>query len=164
MSVLWICAAIFFLSMSRAFANPACVVCTVAIGASLEIARRMGISDEVVGLWAGAFWALVGYWAIFWFDKKKIFFKGRDIFLMALSVSMAGAVYFKQMTWSSDLFGVLDSFFAACLGGAAIFILSEKGYDYLKMKNNGHAHFPFEKVVLPVAILFLFSVIVEYYI
>ena len=30
---------------TKAFANPACAVCTVAVGASLEIARRMGVDD-----------------------------------------------------------------------------------------------------------------------
>ena len=38
----------------KAMANPACVVCTVAIGASLEVARKLGVSDAVVGLWTGA--------------------------------------------------------------------------------------------------------------
>ena len=36
-------------------ANPACAVCTVAVGAALEIARRFGVDDSVVGVWAGAF-------------------------------------------------------------------------------------------------------------
>ena len=38
---------------TKAFANPACAVCTVAVGASLEIARRMGVDDGVVGVWMG---------------------------------------------------------------------------------------------------------------
>lgn len=35
-------------------ANPACAVCTIAIGASLEIARNLGVEDAIVGLWAYA--------------------------------------------------------------------------------------------------------------
>ena len=52
------------------FANPACAVCTVAIGASLSVARRLGVEDSVVGLWAGALLTLLGYWTIAFFDKK----------------------------------------------------------------------------------------------
>ena len=37
----------------KVMANPACVVCTVAIGASLEVARKLGVSDAVVGFWTG---------------------------------------------------------------------------------------------------------------
>ena len=39
----------------KALANPACAVCTIAIGASLEIARKLGVDDSVIGVWAGAF-------------------------------------------------------------------------------------------------------------
>ena len=34
-----------------AYANPACAVCTIAVGASLEIARSLGVDDSVVGVW-----------------------------------------------------------------------------------------------------------------
>lgn len=74
----------------KAMANPACVVCTVAIGASLEVARKLGASDAVVGLWTGAVLALLGYWAILWFDRKGWNFYGRDFLLMALSLSTVG--------------------------------------------------------------------------
>ena len=46
---------LFILALTApAWANPACAVCTVAVGASLEIARRLGVDDSVVGVWAGA--------------------------------------------------------------------------------------------------------------
>ena len=48
------------ISAKSALANPACAVCTVAIGASLEIARSLGVDDSVVGVWAGAFLVLLG--------------------------------------------------------------------------------------------------------
>ena len=60
----------------KALANPACAVCTVAIGASLEIARKLGVADAVVGLWAGALLTLLGYWTILFFDKKTGAFRG----------------------------------------------------------------------------------------
>lgn len=70
MKLFLILAAILGGGAKTALANPACMVCTVAIGASLEIACALGISDEIVGLWAGAMFALLGYWLILWFDKK----------------------------------------------------------------------------------------------
>lgn len=64
---------------TKALANPACAVCTVAVGASLEIARHYGVDDAVVGVWAGALLALLGYWLILWFDKKTGTFRPRHI-------------------------------------------------------------------------------------
>lgn len=149
-----------------AFANPACAVCTVAIGASLEIARSLGVPDAVVGLWAGALLTLLGYWTILFFDKKGWRFKGRDSLLMALSVGMIGFVYIKEIVYSPKviwhIFYVDEVLFAAILG-MLLFIYSEKFYAFLKARNNGRAHFPFEKVVLPVAVLGIASLYFNYF-
>ena len=104
------------LSPVKSFANPACAVCTVAIGATLAIARKLGIADSIVGLWSGAILALVGYWTILF----------------------------------STILGFL------------LFIYSQKFYQYMKKNNGGHAHFPFEKVVLPLAILTILSFYFNY--
>ena len=77
----------FVLFPFSAQANPACVVCTVAVGASLEIARRLGINDNVVGLWAGAMLAVLGYWTIAWFEKKNWRFAGLDFSRLSCTTS-----------------------------------------------------------------------------
>ena len=38
-----------FLLIKSALANPACAVCTIAVGASLEIARRLGVAAYISG-------------------------------------------------------------------------------------------------------------------
>ena len=138
-----------------AWANPACVVCTVAIGASLELARALGISDEVVGLWAGALFALLGYWLILWFERKGWRFAGRDWLLMALSLASIGFMYMGELEYSPQIIGCfyIDSFLLAALAGAALYVVSQKLYAYMKAANGGRAHFPFEKVVLPLVML-----------
>ena len=75
---------ILLLWSGKALANPACAVCTVAVGASLEVARRYGVDDSVVGVWAGALLALLGYWLILWFEKKNWNFIGRNLLLMVI--------------------------------------------------------------------------------
>ncbi len=150
---------------NTALANPACMVCTVAIGASLEIARALGISDEIVGLWAGAMFALLGYWLILWFDKKNWHFAGRDAILMLLSLSSVGFIYMGELNYLPKIIGIfyLDSFLFASILGALIYIYSQKFYQFIKARNHNHAHFPFEKVVLPVALLLSASLILTYY-
>lgn len=154
-----------FANVTVAFANPACVVCTVAIGASLEIARKLGISDNIVGLWAGALFALLGYWLILWFDKKNWYFRGRDSILMLSSITMIGFIYMGELIYSPQIIGFLyiDQFLLASLCGAGLYIFSQKFYAFMKKRNNGHAHFPFEKVVLPLALLFVVSFILDFY-
>ena len=88
------------LGVSNAFANPACAVCTVAIGATLTISRKLGVCDNAVAVWLGAFLVIMGYWAIKWFDKKNWHFWGRDMFLMALTFSMIAGLYIYHLSYS----------------------------------------------------------------
>lgn len=143
-----------------AIANPACPICTVAIGAAVPIAQRMGVPTDVVGLWAGALLTLVGYWAIKFFDARGWRFFGRNALLIGLSVAMVAFVYINEIKYTPcQYFGFLslDPILFGAIVGMILFILTEKAYYYMKAKNGGHAHFPFEKVVLPVVVLSLAS-------
>lgn len=144
----------------KSFAYPACTVCTIAIGATLSIARKLGVSDSIVGLWSGAMLALIGYWTILFFEKKKWNFKGRDPLLMISSVGMIGFVYIKETVYNPKVvlnILYIDVILFSTIVGALTFIYSNKLYQYMKKQNGGHAHFPFEKVVLPIAVLGLLS-------
>lgn len=153
------------LSAGKVWANPACAVCTVAIGASLSIARSMGVDDCVVGVVSGAMMAILGYWLIRFFDKKGWDFPARNPILMAASVASIGFVYLGEMTYQPGIIGFLyiDSFLFANLIGAATFILAMKFYEWMKYKNGGHAHFPFEKVVVPVLAVIIMAWIFDAY-
>ena len=148
----------------KAWANPACAVCTVAVGASLEVARRYGVDDAVVGVWAGAMLTLLGYWLILWFDKKNWNFPLRNLILMTISIGSIGFMYF-EMPYKPRIIGCfyMDPLLFSTLLGAAVFVYVSKFYQWMKARNGGHAHFPFEKVVLPVAALALLSVYFNYH-
>lgn len=151
--------------VKSAMANPACAVCTIAVGASLEIARSLGVDDSVVGVWAGAFLVLLGYWTIKWFDKKGWQFKGRDTLILVLSVAMIGFMYISEMSYHAEVIGIfyLDPFLFSVIVGALALILSSHLYQWMKKRNGGHAHFPFEKVVLPVVVLLGLSLYFNYF-
>lgn len=147
-----------------AYANPACAVCTVGVAVGLEIARNLGVDDGVIAVWAGALLALIGYWTILWFDKKGWNFKFRNSLIMVLSVSMIAGVYIKDLTYSPKpiLIFYMDPFLFCTILGALILIYSSVFYQWMKAKNGGHAHFPFEKVVLPIAALTIAGYAVNY--
>lgn len=155
---------ILFLSLP-VHANPACIVCSITIGASLELARKLGVHDEVVGVWAGALLTLMGYWLILWFDKKQWYFPLRNITLILFSLSMVGFLYINELVYTPKPIGFLyiDHFLFAVFLGAVLYIYSQKLYMWLKTCNSGHAHFPFEKVILPMASLLIASFVFTFY-
>ncbi|MBP5535012.1 MAG: hypothetical protein J6Y03_05885 [Alphaproteobacteria bacterium] len=153
MKILMLGFGLIFAGISKVFANPACTtVCPILLGASLGIARKLGVKDEVVGVLFGALLAVMGYWFIRFFEKRSWNFKGRNLLLMLLSVASVGFVYVNTLEYKPMLHWKLlyvDSFLFATICGAIAHILGVHLYAWLKEKNGGHAHFPFEKVVIP---------------
>ena len=150
-----------FVFSSIAKANPACPVCTFAIAGSLTLAKIWGIDPNVVALWSGAMLAMLGYWAIRFCDKKGWTFPFYKQILMIISVSMIGFMYIKDLTYSPVViwgFLYLDYFLFYALFGAFLLMFGVNFYAWMKAKNGGHAHFPFEKVVVPIALLVLANV------
>lgn len=154
----------FVLYNMPAWANPACAVCTVGVAVGLEVARNLGVDDGVIAVWAGALLALIGYWTILWFEKKGWNFFGRNFLLMALSLSMVAGVYIKDLQYTPKpiLIFYMDPFLFCAILGALILIYSSVFYQWMKAKNGGHAHFPFEKVVLPILALTIAGYAVNY--
>ena len=76
-----------------------------------------------------------------------------------------GFMYVSQIPYRPQIIGVLylDPLLFSTVLGALTFIYVSKFYQWLKARNGGHAHFPFEKVVLPVLALALLSVYFNYY-
>ena len=149
----------------KSFASPACPVCMVTVGASLYLAEKSGLDKCVLGVWSGALLAIFGYFLIRYFNKKNWNFKGRDFSLMALSVGSIGFLYLGDLPYDPMIIAFLyiDSFLLSNILGAIVFIIGIHFYAWMKEKNGGHAHFPFEKVVVPVLFTALLSVLFYFY-
>lgn len=155
-----ICTAGLCMLPAAAVANPACPICTIAIGAGVGVAQKLGVPVAIVGLWAGALLTLLGYWLVKFFDKRGWKFWGRNVLLIGLSVAMIGFAYLGDINYTPEWilgFIYLDPILFGTLVGMILFILVEKLYEWMRAKNGGHAHFPFERVVLPVVALALVS-------
>ena len=84
---------------------------------------------------------------------------------MIISVASIGFMYISEISYTPKIIGIfyIDALLFSTVLGALTFIYVSKFYQWMKAKNGGHAHFPFEKVVLPVAALALLSVYFNYY-
>ena len=152
-------------STLKAIAGPACPVCMVTVGASLYLAEKSGLDQCVIGVWSGALLAIFGYFLIRWFNKKNWIFQGRDFLLMTLSVGSIGFLYLGDLPYDPIIIGFLyiDSFLLSNILGALVFIAGIHFYAWMKEKNGGHAHFPFEKVVVPVLFTAILSTLFYFY-
>jgi len=141
--------------------NPACTVCTIAIGASIGIARKLGVDDSVVGVFFGALMTVGGFWLIKFFDKKNWNFRFRNTILMLLSLSSVLPMYFGVISYVKDPDFYIDIFLFSYFLGGLVYLSTSRIYQVIKLRR-GHAHFPFEKVVIPVVALILAALIFNF--
>lgn len=140
-----------------------CPICTIAVGAGVGLCRWCGISDTITGLWIGGFIVSMITWTENWLEKKNIRFKGR-IFVNILGYYILIIIplyYYGIIGNPLNALCVcgLDKLLFGIIVGSVAFWFGASWYAYLKERNNGHAYFPFQKVVMPIAPLIILSII-----
>lgn len=145
-------------------ANAMCPVCTVAVGAGLEGARLLGVEDVITGIWAGGLTVSLIGWTANFMQKRGV----KNIFWYILNVvayyAILGMVYFFPIDNPIVHFGdrcmwTIDQFLLGIIVGTIVFLGMELWYLQIKRKNNGHAQFPFQKVVMPFSGLLIVTVV-----
>ena len=142
-------------------AKAICPICVVAIGAGLGLSRWLGIDDTVSSIWIGALLvALIG-WTIIEMKKHNWRFPF-DILIISLVYYLLTFIplYFAHIVGHplNKIFGI-DKIVFGTIIGTIVFLLSYWLHLYLKKKNNGKIFFNYQKVVIPVVVLLLTSLI-----
>ncbi len=144
-------------------AQAVCPVCTVAVGAGVGLSRWLGIDDSITGLWLGAFLLSLSLWTIDWLNRKNIRFLFKRFFVILAYYLMAitPLYYAKIIAHPFDFICscAQDKLLVGIIQGSAAFFFAAKLYEFLKQRHNGKAHFPYEKIALPVATLLVFTAI-----
>lgn len=158
---------VFFILMSlglllrASVASAICPVCAIAIGAGVGLAQWLGVDDTISGIWIGGLTVTMIIWTINWLNNKHWIFKGyKSTMVLAYYLLIVAPLYYMGLIGHpyNMLWGI-DKLLMGIIIGSLAFLWSVKFYEYLKKKNHGHAHFPFEKVVLPVVTLLIFSLL-----
>jgi len=138
-----------------------CPVCTIAVGAGLSFTKVLGIDDTISSIWIGGVLLSSSLWLINWLDSKKIrFFLKRKI----IYILMYGFVLVPFITGGTigalhnQLWGI-DKIVLGMILGSVGFALGMKINSNTIKANNDKIYFPFQKVVLPMGMLILLSLI-----
>ncbi len=138
-----------------------CPICTVAVGAGVGLSRWLGIDDTITGLWIGGLVISLAMWTIAWFKRKNIRFIGESlaVFLGYYALIVIPLYFMGIIGHPLNRFLGLDKLIWGIVFGSIAFYLGAQWYNYLKKQNHGHAQFPFQKVVMPIAPLIVLSII-----
>lgn len=159
---------IFFAFLIFAFvdvqkAQAVCPVCVVAVSSGIGLSRWLGIDDSVTGLWIGGLTVSLISWTLDYLRRRNINFRFRNaVVTLSYFVLIFVSMYFTNLISNpvhTICSCVTDRLFVGMVVGSFGLWSGAVWYEFLKEKNGGHAHFPFQKVVMPVASLIIMSII-----
>ncbi|MDR0449377.1 MAG: hypothetical protein LBG89_02875 [Rickettsiales bacterium] len=141
-------------------AHAVCPVCSVAMGGGLIFAREFGIDDVITGLWFGALTLSMAMWLANYMRRRGVTKSWPYVLDLVGFYALTFSVYFlPDVQWGAYTLWGIDKLFLGIITGSVLFWLSAFSYSKMKKNNGGHALFPFQKVVMPIAILGAASVI-----
>ena len=147
-----------FLAILPLKAYAMCPVCTVAIAGGVGLSRWLGVDDTVTGVWIGGLLVSMTFWTINYLNAKKIKFFAMNI-LIAVAYYLLTLIpldYSEIIGHPYNKIWGIDKLIVGIAIGTVVTVVAMSLYELMKRKN-GKAHFPFEKVVLPVSTLILVS-------
>jgi hypothetical protein len=146
-----------FLVEAQAF----CPVCTVAVGAGLVFAKEMGIDDVISSIWIGGLLLSMSFWLINWLRSRKIHFRfmRTAVFLVMYGFVIIPFMISKTIGPAYNRLWGVDKIVLGIILGTGAFGGGMLLSNYVLKKNNGKVYFPFQKVVIPIIMLIIFSLI-----
>lgn len=138
-----------------------CPVCTVAVGAGLGFAEYLGIDDLIAGVWIGGLLLSTSLWTIDWLKKRKWNFKYHKLVVYLLMYGLV-IIPFSSSGVIGDpysKFWGMDKVLLGMILGTLGFIAGMAGSNMLLKRNKGKVLFPFQKVVFPITVLILLTLI-----
>lgn len=155
----------FFVSLTSVnFAKAFCPVCTVVVAGGVGLARWLKVDDIITGIWIGAALVSLSLWTIIWLKAKKwtFLFYQPIVFIVTYGVIII-PLYLKTIIGHpANTFWGIDKLVLGMMIGTATFILAVIINNLLKKTHGNKVYFPFQKVVIPVVLLLLVSVVFYY--
>ncbi|MDO8512998.1 MAG: hypothetical protein Q7S37_00645 [bacterium] len=137
-----------------------CPLCTVAVAGGVVLAEKYGVDNTITGVWIGGLTVSLIAWTINWLNGRKIHFPAMESLVsLAYFLIIPVPLFWKDLIGNPDktLWGI-DKLLLGMIVGSVVFYLTVQAYEYLKAKNKGKAYFPFQRVVMPIGVLALFSI------
>ena len=150
---------LFQINYARAF----CPICTVAAAGGVGLSRWLGIDDLITGLWIGALIISTTMWIINWLTKKglkSVIYK-IIIFVVLVALAVIPLYRFEIIGHPMNRVWGIDKLALGMGAGFVLFWIFE--YISILFKNKrGKLYIPFQKVIIPVALLAIVSLIVYF--
>jgi len=148
---------IWFLELARP-SLAQCPICIVTVGGGMILAKKLGIDDVLVSIWISALNTAIAFYL-----APKIKYKLlNNPWILSFIFYLFTFIYFQSTGQlyhaKNQLLGFDKIIFGQTIGMIAMFI-GNFIYGFTKYKNNGKAIFPYSKVIFPVGLVLIITII-----
>ena len=135
-----------------------CPVCIVTVGGGMLLAKKLGVDDMLVSIWISALNTAISFWLASKFKNRFL----RNPVILSLIMYGFTLFYFQfsgQLHHPANrLLGIDKIIFGQTLG-LIVMLIGNFLYLYTKKRNGGKTIFPYAKVVFPVSMILLITII-----
>lgn len=134
-----------------------CPVCIITVGGGMILAEKLGIDSLLINIWIGGLNTVIGYWLA---PKLKIKFLSNPL-IFSLILYALTIFYFSfsgQILSKDTVLGINKIILGESLGLIAV-VLGNFINLYTKKKNNDKVLFYYQKVVFPLGLLIIFTLL-----
>ena len=135
-----------------------CPVCIVTVGGGMFLAKKLGIDDFLVSLWISGLNTAISFWLATKI-KHRVFGNPVILSVLMLALTLSYFIFTNQTGLvNNQIFGLDKIIFGQTLG-LFIWILGIFVDRYSRKLHDGKILFPYQKVVFPVGILIIFTLL-----
>jgi len=138
-----------------------CPVCIVTVGGGMFLAQRLGIDDFLVSLWISGLNVAISFWLA---PKIKNRFFGSPIILTLITYALTlfYFIFTQQTGFSNNKILGLDKIFFGQTLGLFIWLFGIFVDRYTRKLHGGKILFPYQKVVFPIGILTILTILFKF--
>lgn len=140
-----------------------CPVCVVTVGGGMLLAKKFGVDDFLVSIWISALNTALSFWIATGMREKSLkpkFLHNPWIFsFLMFAMTISYFQFTDQIGHAGNkLLGMDKILFGQTLGMLVMFV-GNFIYGFTKYRNGGKTLFPYAKVVFPVGLVIITTII-----
>lgn len=135
-----------------------CPVCIVTVGGGMYLAKKLGIDDFLVSLWISGLNTAISFWAATKI-KHRLFGSPIVLSIIMLALTLVYFIFTDQTGGVTNKIIGLDKIIFGQILGMFIWFLGIFVDRKSRTLNGGKILFPYQKVVFPISILLIFTIL-----
>ena len=135
-----------------------CPVCIVTVGGGMYLAKKLGIDDFLVSLWISGLNTAISFWAATKI-KHRLFGSPIVLSIIMLALTLVYFIFTDQTGGVTNKIIGLDKIIFGQILGMFIWFLGIFVDRKSRTLNGGKILLPYQKVVFPISILLIFTIL-----